>query len=316
MHATTQQPDTAISGGLLVVLGAVGFSVKPVLIKLAYADSTPVDAITLMTLRMLIALPLFLAAAFWRDRAPTQRNGPGDWMALTLLGVMGYYLASLLDFTGLQYISAGLERLILFLYPTFVVLFSALLYRRPIGSAQRLALLLSYLGIVLVYGNDPLAGSPDINLGAALVLTSGIVFALYLTGSGHLIPRFGSRRFTAYSMSIAAVATVLHFAAFHPLQQLWVSADVFGLALALAVFSTVLPAFLVNAGIRRIGADHASIITSVGPVMTLALAYLVLDESLGPVQVAGALLVLLGVMRVGLGKAAHRPAPNHREESQ
>jgi drug/metabolite transporter (DMT)-like permease len=202
METRTQRPDIVLSGSLLVVLGAIGFSAKPVLIKLAYTDSAPVDAITF-----------------------------------------------------------------------------------------------------------PLADSPDIALGALLVLTSGIVFALYLTGSGHFIPRFGSRRFTAYSMSIASVATLAHFLVFHPVAQLFVSADIFGLALALAIFSTVLPAFLINAGIRRIGADHSSIITSIGPIVTLALAYLVLDESLGPAQIAGAALVLLGVVLVGLVGRDRRSVP-------
>lgn len=304
METTSQQSDTVLSGGMLVVLGAIGFSAKPVLIKLAYANGASIDAITLMTLRTLLALPIFLAVALWDRDASRCRHSAADWATLAVLGVTGYYLASLLDFTGLEYISAGLERLILFLYPTFVVLLSALLYRRRIGRAQGAALLLSYAGILLVYGGDPLADSPDIALGALFVLASGIVFALYLTGSGHVIPRFGSRRFTAYSMSIASVATLAHFLAFHPVAQLLVSADILGLALALAVFSTVLPTFLINAGIRRIGADHASIITSIGPVVTLALAYAVLDESLGLTQIAGATLVLLGVLLVGLSRRA------------
>lgn len=309
METTSHQPENAMNGGLLVVLGAIGFSAKPILIKLAYADGASIDAITLMTLRMLLALPIFLAVALWERDTSSQRHSASDWAALAILGVTGYYLASLLDFTGLEYISAGLERLILFLYPTFVVLLSAVLYRRRIRRAQRIALLLSYTGILLVYGGNPLADSPDIALGAAFVLASGVVFAVYLTGSGHFIPRFGSRRFTAYSMSIASIATLVHFLLFHPVAQLLVSMDILGLALALAVFSTVLPAFLINAGIRRIGADHAAIITSIGPVVTLALAYAVLDESLGPAQITGAALVLLGVMLVGLVKGDHQSVP-------
>jgi len=307
METTRQPQKTLLNGGLLVVLGAIGFSSKPILIKLAYAGAgdDPIDAVTLMTLRMLLALPVFLAVALWQRSGTRKGHPPRDWAALAILGVMGYYLASLLDFTGLKYISAGLERLILFLYPTFVVLLSALLYHHRIGRGQGVALLLSYAGILLVYGGAPLANSPDILKGAFLVLASGSVFALYLIGSGHVIPRFGSRRFTAYSMSIASIATLVHFLAFHPLAELFVSADIFALAVALAVFSTLMPAFLINAGIRRIGADHTAIITSIGPVVTLALAYAVLEESLGPAQVGGAALVLLGVMLVGLGKRAN-----------
>jgi len=302
----TRLHDTrnTLIGSALIVLGAIGFSAKSVLIKLAYADGTQVDAITLMTLRMAMALPFFLAVALWPREPDARGQRAGDWVALTLLGVSGYYLASLLDFTGLVYISAGLERLILFLYPTLVVLLSALLYRRPIGRSQRLALALSYAGILLVFGDSAPLASSDLDLGAGLVFASAVVFALFLTGSGHFIPRFGSRRFTAYSMSIACIATGAHFIASRPLAQLAVSNRVFGLALMLAVFSTVIPAFLMNAGIRRLGADRASIIGTVGPVATLAMAWLVLGETLGLVKVAGSAMVLGGVVLVSLTRRA------------
>lgn len=303
METTSQQPDTVLSGGMLVVLGAIGFSAKPVLIKLAYANGASIDAITLMTLRTLLALPIFLAVALWDREASRCRHSATDWATLSVLGVTGYYLASLLDFTGLEYISAGLERLILFLYPTFVVAFSALAYRRGITRRMGLALLLSYLGIGLVYTSGPLAGSTDIAFGSLLVLASGLIYALYLTGIGHLIPRFGTRRFTAYSMTVAASATLLHFALTHPMHDLMVPPRTLALGLALAVFSTVLPAFLINAGIRRIGADRAAVVTSVGPVFTLLLAFVVLGESLGPLQSIGAALVLVGVMQLGLDRA-------------
>jgi len=305
METTRRPPNTLLNGGLFVVLGAVGFSAKPILVKLAYASGAPVDPVTLMTLRMLMALPVFLAVALWERNGTPKDHRARDWAALAILGISGYYLASLLDFTGLEYISASLERLILFLYPTFVVLLSALLYRRRITWIQGLALLSSYAGILLVYGGDPLANSPDILKGTLLVLASGIVFALYLIGSGHIIPRFGSRRFTAYSMSIASVATFGHFLAFHPVDQLFVSADILALAVALAVFSTVLPTFLINAGIRRIGADQTAIISSIGPVVTIALAYAALDEFLGPAQIGGAALVLIGVLLVGVSRRAN-----------
>jgi drug/metabolite transporter (DMT)-like permease len=209
---------------------------------------------------------------------------------------------SLLDFKGLEYISAELERLILFLYPTIVVFLTALLYRRPISRLQRWALVLSYAGILLVYGNNPHAESPDITLGAILVFGSAVVFAFFMTGSGHFIPRFGSKRFTAYSMSVACFATIIHFLASKPIDQLAVSNKVFGLAVILALVSTVAPAFLMSAGIRRIGADHASIIGTVGPVATLVMAYLLLDETLDLPQIIGSTMVLGGVLLVSFAK--------------
>ena len=187
---------------------------------------------------------------------------------------MGYFLASLLDFIGLEYIYAGLERLILFLYPTIVVLLTALLQKRPVSGQQRWALLLSYTGILLVFGNSIESESTDIVFGAALVLASAVIFALFMTGSGHLIPRFCSQRFTAYCLSVACVVTGVHFAVTKPIGQLAVSLDVFKLSLMLALFSTVAPAFLMNAGIHRIGAGQASIISTVGPVLTLIMAYI------------------------------------------
>ena len=298
MESTDHPPPQALLGSVLILLGAIGFSSKSILIKLAYADSGQVDAITLMTLRMLIALPFFLVVALWRSKAVEAERRRSDWAALLSLGVLGYYLASFLDFKGLEHIPAGLERLILFLYPTFVVLLTALLHRRAISRIQQLALLLSYAGIGLVYGTQPLSGAPDITLGALLVLGSAVTFAVYMTASGHYIPRFGSRRFTAYSMSVACGVTIAHFLLTRPLARLAVSSDVLWLAVGLALISTVLPAFLMNAGIRRIGADRAAIIGTVGPVSTLVLAYLVLGEAMALPQVLGAALVLGGVLLV------------------
>ncbi len=302
METTHPNSRQALIGSAFVVLAAIGFSSKAILVKLAYAESAQIDAITLMTLRMLLSLPFFLAVALWSPKSEISSRHTGDWVALTLLGMMGYYLASLLDFIGLKYISAGLERLILFLYPTIVVLLTALIQKRPVSGPQRWALLLSYIGILLVFGSSAESESTDIVLGAALVLASAVVFALFMIGSGHFIPRFGSKRFTAYSMSIACVATGVHFAATKPISQLAVSIDVFGLALMLALFSTVSPAFLMNAGIHRIGAGHASIISAIGPIATLIMAYALLDEILAPVQIIGTLMVLSGVLLVSLAK--------------
>lgn len=302
MEATTNNSRHLLKGSALVALGAIGFSAKPILVKLAYADGAQIDAITLMTLRMVMALPFFLLVALWNRVPRTHDHHARDWAALVVLGVMGYYLASLLDFTGLQYISAGLERLILFLYPTVVVFLTAVLYKRKITKPQRIALVLSYTGILLAYGYSPQTHSSDIATGALLVFGSAVVFALFMTGSGHFIPRFGSQRFTAYTMSIACAATLIHFLAVNPVHQLFVSRRLLLLSFAVAVFSTVIPAFLINAGIRRIGADHASIITSLGPVATLAMAYAVLDESLDLPQIAGSAMVLSGVVLVGLAR--------------
>ncbi len=304
---TSNSARQRLLGSLLILLGAIGFSAKSIFIKLAYANSAQIDAITLMTLRMLFALPFFLGVAFWHGRTRPATHSRQDWTVLLLLGFMGYYLASLLDFKGLEYISAGLERLILFLYPTFVVLLTALLHKRPVGSIQRMALILSYAGIGLVFGAQSMTETPNMALGASLVFGSALAFAIYMTASGHYIPRFGSRRFTAYSMTVACGITIAHFLASNSLERLMVPPDIMVMAIALALFSTVLPAFLMNAGIQRTGADHAAIIGTAGPVSTLLLAWLILDESMTLAQSFGAALVLCGVLLVSLTNSRTKP---------
>ena len=296
----------ALSGGLLVLLAAVGFSAKAVLVKLAYAYSPQLDAITLMSLRMLLSLPFFLLVALW-----THRNG--DHARLTLrdfamvagLGVLGFYLAGFLDFAGLSYISAGLERLILFLYPTLVVVCSALFFGRHMTSRERIALLLSYGGIALVFGTQALSSSPHMLLGSALVFGAALAFAIYILISGKVVRRLGSARYTAYAMTSACFATGVHFAATHHVAGLDLPAKVYGVVLLMAVFCTVIPAFLLSAGMHRIGANSTSIISSIGPVITLFLAYLLLDERMTTVQLAGTTLVIAGVVIASTrGKAA------------
>ncbi|MGZ4996530.1 MAG: DMT family transporter [Methylobacter sp.] len=304
----SQNNRQVIFGYLFVLLGAFGFSAKAVLVKLAYTYSHQLDAITLMVLRMAISLPFFLAVALWsaNDSARTndmQRLSGQDWLMIFGLGLLGYYIASFLDFAGLQYISASLERLILFLYPTIVVLFTAALQRQVINRHQVLALALSYAGMVLVFVDNmaPMASS-GLLLGSALVLASAIAYAFFLMGSGMMVKRIGSTRFTAYSMTVACLATGLHFTIQHGDELLSLPVNVYWLALIMAIFSTVLPAFLMNAGIRRIGAGSASIISSAGPISTMGLAFLLLGETLTSAQLAGTALVLVGVYVISRAK--------------
>jgi drug/metabolite transporter (DMT)-like permease len=291
------------------VLGALGFSAKAVLIKLAYDDSNQLDAITLMVLRMMISLPFFLAVALCSANASLKTKdvqvlNRQDHMMILGLGILGYYLASLLDFEGLQYIPANLERLILFLYPTFVVLFSARIYRKTINRYQAVALSLSYAGMILVFAeNMALFQAPGLFLGSLLVFSSAVAFAFFQMGSGRMVKRMGSTRFTAYSMTVACIAPVLHFLIRHGLNPLHLPDSIYWLALIMAIFSTVLPAFLMNAGIRRIGAAPASIIRSIGPLGTLGLAFLLLGEPLTRAQLAGTALLLIGIYVVSQAKS-------------
>lgn len=285
----------ALFGTVFAALAAIGFSAKAILVKLAYAS--PVDAVTLLAIRMAFSVPFFIVVAWWSSQnvhaRPLARQ---DWFAVMALGLIGYYLSSLLDFSGLQYISAGLERLILFLYPTMVVLLSAALYKRQIRGREIFALALSYAGIALVFMHDVRTAQEGLALGATLVFASTLTYSVYLIGAGHTIARIGAIRFTAYAMVVASIATFLQFALTHPTTALILPSHVYVLGFTMAIVSTVLPVFMLSTAIRMIGSGHTALIGSIGPVSTLFLANLILGESLSGQQLGGAALVLAGVL--------------------
>ncbi len=287
-------------GPALAIAGTLGFSFKGILIKLAYA-SHPIDATTLLTLRMLYSAPFFIAMAWYagRDAGAIPRR---DIVQLVWFGVIGYYLGSWFDFLGLQYISAALERLVLYLYPTMVVLLSAALYRKPIGRRAAVALALSYAGIVLAFWHDlRVSGdSRSLAIGGGLVFASAFCYAIYLVGAGGIIARLGSMRFIAWAMLASTVFVLAQFALTTPLAALDVPPRIHALSLAMAVFSTVLPTWLVAEAIRRIGANHSSLVGSMGPMFTIGLGAILLGEPTHPIQLVGAALVLAGVLLVSL----------------
>ena len=286
-------------GVLFALLAAIGFSAKAILVKLAYLDH--VDAVTLLALRMAFSVPFFIGVAVWARLHHAKPLGMHDRLLVLGLGLIGYYLSSYLDFLGLQYISAGLERLILFLYPTMTVILTALVYRRSIGKKVMFAMALSYAGIVLAFFHDADMGhGGNTVLGASLVFASTLSYSTYLVGAGHAIARIGAARFTAYAMVVASAASLLQFGVTHPLSALHLPLRVYELAIAMAVFSTVLPVFLLSYAIRRIGSGSTSLIGSIGPASTLYMAYVFLGESLSLLQIAGSSLVLIGVIIISL----------------
>jgi drug/metabolite transporter (DMT)-like permease len=292
----------------LVFAGALCFSAKAVFIKLAYEYG--VDSISLLALRMLFALPLFLILAWWSLRKQQTAYTPPnrkEWLAIMLLGILGYYLASMLDFLGLQYIGASLERLILFVYPTMVLILSAIFLRQRIRRDQYIALALTYFGVALAFiGGIEVTASSNLILGGGLIFFSAFVYACYLIGSGRLLPKVGTLRFTSYAMISASFGVLVH----HGIQYQWrlfhFAPQVYELSLIMAVLSTVLPAFMISEGIRLIGAGNAAIIGSVGPISTIILAYIFLGERLGTWQWVGAALVISGVMWISLRKSRQR----------
>ncbi len=290
----------ALWGPLLVVIAATGFSFKAIFIKILYAEF-PVDPETLLALRMLFALPFFLLMmAMAHDSARELKRR--DWLGLVAMGFIGYYLSSYLDFLGLQYISAGLERLILFLQPTMVVLISALFFGTKIRRHHAISLGLSYTGIALVFAaNMQIARDPrTILLGGGLVLASALCYALYMIGSGRVIPRVGAARFTGYASSAACGFAISQFFVMHGVAALAQPAKVYWLCIAMAIVSTVMPIWLMAEGIKRIGANQVAMISAIGPVLTIFFGWLILHEAITFVQIVGAALVLAGVLLVSL----------------
>lgn len=286
-------------GIVFALLAAVGFSAKAILVKLAYLGH--VDAITLLALRMAFSVPFFIGAALWVRGQHAEPLNTHDKLLVLALGLIGYYLSSLLDFLSLQYISAGLERLILFLYPTMTVILSAVIFKRAIGGKVIAAMVLSYAGIALVFLHDlGVQQGGSIALGAALVFASTLSYSTYLVGVGHAVKRIGTTRFTAYAMVVASAASLLQFVVMRPLSALELPLRVYELSIAMAIFSTVLPVFLLSYAIRRIGSGSASLIGSVGPVSTIYMAYLFLNESMSWLQIAGSSLVLCGVLIISM----------------
>lgn len=294
-------------GTLLVLLSSIAFSSKAIMVKLAYVYH--VDAATLIALRMAFAIPFFIGVGWWAMRqGSAMQMRRRDWWTLLLLAMVGGYGSMWLNFEGLRYVSAGLERVILFLYPTLVVLMSALFLQHRISRREWFAMLTSYMGVVLVVWHDVALAAVNTSwsatttwYGAGLVLMSAIVYAGYLLVSGQLIPKMGAGRFTACSMSFAALASAGHFASTTPLSAaMHLPLAVYGLALLMAVVATVLPSVLMNMGIQQLGSQRASLISAIGPVSTIAMAYAFLGEPLSLIQGVGTALVLAGVMAVSL----------------
>ena len=316
MHASTNHKNVLLQGFLISLGGAILFSTKAILVKLAFR-ATHVDALTLLTLRMLLSLPFYLVAAFWGNRQQGNvRMTRRQWFWVVVLGLLGYYVSSFLDFVGLQYISAGLERLILFLYPSFAVVINAVAFRQRISRIQYAALALSYTGIGIAYFGELHidTGNPNFYWGSFLVFLCAVTYAFYLSGTGRMVPVLGAAKFTTYSMLTATAAVLLHFflrqaagghgqvtgGQFAP-QSLagGGSGTLWGYGILLALVATVIPSFMLSAGMKRIGANNAAIVTSVGPVSTILQAHFFLGDAIFMEQVVGTVLVIIGVLMIG-----------------
>ncbi|MEL6988802.1 MAG: DMT family transporter, partial [Bacteroidota bacterium] len=288
-----------ISGVLMSVLGAILYSSKAVFVKLAYQYQ--IDSISLLTLRMLFAIPFYIGILIWiHKKDPMNHSWKNRSILRTiLLGISGFYIASQLDFIGLQYISAGIERIVLFTYPSIVVIIMAMFYKEKITPLILLALGFTYLGIFIAFQDKVvLAESTALFKGSVLVFTAASFYSIYVVGSGQLVKNLGTFRFTSIGMLAAAICILIQ----HGIQFQWklfhFDKMIYLISLIIATVSTVIPSFLVMEGIKRIGSTNASIVGSIGPISTIILAYLILNEQFGYLQLLGTFVVIIGVLLI------------------
>ena len=286
-------------GALFVFLAAFCFALKGILIKLAYQYD--IDAISLLTLRLLFSLPFYVGIALYQGkRAPKTSLSVVQWLLLAALGITGYYLASFFNFLGLVYISASLERILLFTYPTFVLLMNALGYGHRVVRLQWAALALTYTGILIAFvPHLQSENQHDIVIGGFWVILSGLVYAVYLVGSDSMIAKIGSQRYTSYALIAATIPVIIHCGIANGFALSHYPMPVYLLSGTMAVVVTVIPTFMIAEGIKRVGSGNASIIASVGPVFTIILATSLLGEDISILQLLGTALVLAGVFLIG-----------------
>ncbi|WP_241660926.1 DMT family transporter [Variovorax guangxiensis] len=288
----TQKP--LATGLALATFGAIAFSGKAIIVKLAYRYG--VDAVTLIMLRMLFALPLFVGMAWWAGRGKpglTRR----DWIGVLGLGFSGYYLASFLDFAGLAYITASLERLILYLNPTLVVLFGWMAYGRRITRMQLLGMAISYAGVFLVFGHEVRLGQTTAAAwGTLLVFLSAVSYAIYLVASGEFVKRLGSPRLVGLATSVACLLCIAQFLVLRPVSGLFeLAPQVVWLSVLNATLCTAVPVLAVMMAIERIGAPMAAQTGMVGPMSTILMGVVILGEPFTAWTAAGTVLVVAGI---------------------
>lgn len=311
MPKMQNKPHTlSLAGFLIAFVGAVLFSTKAIMVKLAFAN-VKVDALSLLTLRMIFSLPFYLIAAFMVSNK--EGNVPmtaKQWLYILILGIFGYYLSSLFDFIGLQYISAGLERLILFLYPTFVVLINAIAFKQKINRNQQLALLLTYSGIAFAYFGELSidTGNPDFYWGSFLIVICAMTYSIYIAGSGKLIPQVGAQKFTAYAMLAATAGIFTHFLIIGDFSLFAQNREILWYGILLAIVATVIPTFMLSFALKKIGSNNVAIISSIGPVSTIVQAYYFLNEKIFTEQIIGTILVVVGILILSIKRTEQAKA--------
>ncbi|WP_324187575.1 DMT family transporter [Thiomicrorhabdus heinhorstiae] len=280
-------------GFMLAVFGTALFSLKSIFIKFLYAEGLNTDSV--ITLRMAISLPIYLGIFIWLQKRSDDRSYRSFLPMIAFLGFIGYFLSSWLDLKGLEMISAQLERLTLFTYPIMVAILGAIFFKTPLSRAVIWSLLMTYSGLMLVFVEELNFSGEDTVFGTLMVFLAALSFSFYVLFGKQVISKIGSQMFTSLAMSISSVFVLLYFGLFHDFSQLDVSSKAWFWLVMLAVFSTVVPSYMIAEAIHKIGPAQTGIIGSLGPVMTMGMAVWLLHEPFTSYHLAGLLLVVFGV---------------------
>lgn len=282
-------------GFIFALASAMLFAIRPIFVKLVYVQG--VDPTTLIAFRMLFSLPIYiiLLLFFLRDKETRATLSIKNVAATCGVGCLGYYASSFLDLVGLQYVTAQLGRMILYVYPTFVVLLGAAFFGKKISSRTIMSLLLTYLGVTVIFGHDLRSFGEDVVVGGSFILVCAFTFSLYLLFSKSLINQIGSRVFTCIALIAASIGILIHYSVTHSVSNPEVNNHALWLILVIAIFCTVIPTFFTTAAVARIGADRTGIVAMVGPAFTSIFAVSVLSESFTIYHLIGIILTVIGV---------------------
>ena len=291
-------------GVSLALLAALGISFKAIFVKLAYAQDPTIDAITVLTIRMLFAVPFFAFVALQSTNSLSSKLQGHDYLAVMSLGLLGYYLSAALDFSGLVYVSAGLERLIIYLYPIFVVILIAIVRRRMMNRGELIAALVCYIGISFAFFAEAKTNTPDFYFGATLVLLASISYSIYLVGSAKYISRLGANRYTSYSMLVSSVAIIIHYLIVNEVDLTHYDTAIYLYCFLIAIVSTVLPTFFMAHSIKYIGSSKMAIVSAIGPALTIIMADRILAEPVSMTQFIGMGFIVAGIFMVGTKKSS------------
>ncbi|MFD2562579.1 DMT family transporter [Aquimarina rubra] len=291
-----QKKQPILFGVILAIIGVILFSAKAVMVKIAYKFD--ISSEHLLLFRMLFSLPFYFVIATLNKPSNPEKIRKTDYLWIVFFGFVGYYLASYFDFLGLQYIKAGLERIILFVYPTLVIIISRIFLKDKITKQQLVAIITTYIGVVITFWQELQLDSTNVSLGVLLIFLSALTYATYLVGSGWLIPKFGAITFTSYAMIVSSLCIIIQYLVFDRGNLINYSSEIYVLAILMAFFSTIIPSYLISYAIARLGASNVAIIGSLGPISTIILAFFLLNESVSSLQIIGSAIVILGIYSI------------------